>query len=92
MIILSSSADINWQNLEAVAYSTEKLEISESLLKIVDEGRKQFLDLIAQGVPCYGVTTGLGQLVKLNLDDAARRDLPHNILPRTCGGDRRTLQ
>ena len=80
MISLTQSADINWQNLEAVAYAAEKLEISESLLANVDEGRAQFLQLIADGVPCYGVTTGLGQLVKLDLDDEARRDLPHNIL------------
>jgi len=80
MISINSASDINWQNLEAVAYTTEKFEISESLLQAVDQGRQQFLDLIAQGVPCYGVTTGLGQLVKLDLDEQARKDLPHNIL------------
>ena len=80
MIVLNQPADINWQNLEAIAYAAETLEISESLLADVDKGRTQFLQLIADGVPCYGVTTGLGQLVSLELDDEARRDLPHNIL------------
>ena len=80
MIIIRSKKDINWQNLEAVAYRNEPLQISDELLDEVDQGRQQFLNLIAQGVPCYGVTTGLGQLVKHNLSDADRDDLPHNIL------------
>jgi len=80
MISIKSAADINWNNLEAVAYENEPLEISDALLVKIDQGRQQFLDLISQAVPCYGVTTGLGQLVKLDLDDAERADLAHNIL------------
>lgn len=80
MITLSTPADINWDNLAAIAYDGAVVEISESLLEAVDQGRREFTALIDQGVPCYGVTTGLGELVKLDLDDMARRDLPHNIL------------
>lgn len=80
MIVLKSPSDINWQNLSAIAYDEEAVEICDALLAKVDQGRKQFLSLIAQDVPCYGVTTGLGQLVKFDLDENARRDLPHNIL------------
>ena len=58
----------------------------KQLLTKVEQGRQQFLELIEQGVPCYGVTTGLGQLVKLDLDDASRADLPHNILRRSRRG------
>ena len=80
MISINSASDINWQNLQAVAYQNERLQINGALLAQVDQGRQQFLDLINQGIPCYGVTTGLGQLVKLDLNDAGRADLPHNIL------------
>ena len=80
MITLHSLSDINWQTVQAVAYDEEKLTIAPSLLAEVGAGRAKFQQLIAAGVPCYGVTTGLGELVGLELSEAERRDLPHNIL------------
>ncbi|MEM8863666.1 MAG: aromatic amino acid lyase, partial [Chloroflexota bacterium] len=80
MITLNTLEDINWENVQAVAYDEEKLEISADLLAVVESGRKQFQALIDAGVSCYGVTTGLGKLVSLDLSDDERADLPHNIL------------
>ncbi len=80
MIVLHTPTDINWNTVQAVAYDDVQLAISAELLAAVEAGRRRFEQLIADGVPCYGVTTGLGQLVTLDLDEAARRDLPHNIL------------
>ena len=80
MIILESLADINWETVQAVAYEDAKLAVAPELLAQVEAGRAQFEALIEAGVPCYGVTTGLGQLVTLNLSEADRLDLPHNIL------------
>lgn len=80
MIVLHKPTDINWDTVQAVAYDDAPLSIAPELLASVEAGRQRFEQLIADGVPCYGVTTGLGQLVTLDLDDAARRDLPHNIL------------
>ena len=80
MIRLNQIEDINWENVQAVAYDDAKLEISPQLLAQVEAGRQKFEALIAAGIPCYGVTTGLGKLVSETLSDADRADLPHNIL------------
>lgn len=63
MIALNTQSDINWQTVQAVAYDEEKLEISADLLAMVEPSRQRFQELIDAGVPCYGVTTGLGKLV-----------------------------
>lgn len=80
MITLKTAPDINWENVEAIAYHNEPVEIASELLDHVEAGRAHFQNLIDQGVPCYGVTTGLGQLVTHDLTEAERNDLPHNIL------------
>ena len=80
MITIKTPADINWQSVHAIAYDHEPVEIAEQLLARVDEGRAAFMRLIEQGVSCYGVTTGLGQLADLDLSDEDRKDLPANIL------------
>jgi len=80
MIRLSQPSDITWDTVQAVAYDQARLEIAPALLARVDQGRRAFLHLIEQGVPCYGVTTGLGQLVTIDLSDEERQDLPRNIL------------
>ena len=80
MITIAQPADIDWVNLYRVAYQDEPIEIDTQLLARVDAGRAHFDDLIRRGLPCYGVTTGLGQLVTTGLDDAARDELPANIL------------
>ena len=80
MIRIENSSDLNWINLYRVAYQAEPLEIADTLLQQVDAGHAQFVDLIERGVPSYGVTTGLGKLVSAELDDAARAQLPANML------------
>ncbi len=80
MIQITKPNDINWQTVQAVAYRNEVVELDEALLKRVDEGRAVFQQLIGKGVPCYGVTTGLGKLVDTELADEQKRELSENIL------------
>jgi histidine ammonia-lyase len=80
MITIKHPGDINWQSVHAIAYRSEPLEIDEKLLARVDEGRAAFIRLIEQGLPCYGVTTGLGQLANRDLSEAEQNDLPANML------------
>jgi len=80
MITIGQAADLNWINLYRVAYQEEKLEIDAALLTAVDAGHARFVGLIESGVPCYGVTTGLGKMVTTELDAAARAELPANML------------
>ena len=80
MITLTHATDINWINLYRVAYQDEPLHIDAELLRKVDAGHAHFIELMARGVPSYGVTTGLGKLVTTELDDSARAELPANML------------
>jgi histidine ammonia-lyase len=80
MITISDSSDLNWINLYRIAYQSQALEIDVNLLRQVDAGYAHFNDLIAGGLPSYGVTTGLGKLVSAQLDDTARAELPANML------------
>ena len=80
MITLTHHTEINWQTTQAVAYEHERVTIAPDLLQHVAASRAHFQHLIDQGVPCYGVTTGLGKLVSIDLSDEERDDLPHNIL------------
>ena len=80
MIRIDEPADVNWINLYRVAYQGAALTIGDALLQRVDEGQQQFTRLIERGLPSYGVTTGLGTLVDCELDQAARAQLPANML------------
>ncbi len=80
MITLTSPQSINWETVQAVAYDNATVSIAPDLLARVEAGRKRFQQLIEDGIPCYGVTTGLGDLVTVKLSEAERQDLPHNIL------------
>jgi len=80
MIRLREPGDLTWDSVQAIAYDNAPVSLSDALLARVDAGRAAFLGLIEAGVPCYGVTTGLGQLVERELDEDARRDLPNNML------------
>ncbi|MCB0165268.1 MAG: histidine ammonia-lyase [Anaerolineae bacterium] len=80
MITLRQPADLTWDVVEAVAYDHARLAIDEALLARVEQGRAALLHLIDQGVPCYGVTTGLGALSTTELTDAERAELPHHML------------
>ena len=86
MITLNITADINWDNIVHVAYHHRRISISPTLYKHVEQGRAVFNALMEQEVPCYGVTTGLGQLVTESLDEVAKRDLPRNILRARAAG------
>ena len=80
IVHLNGVDDLTWPNVTAVAWRGARLALSDRALAKVDQGRQRFLSLIERGVPCYGVTTGLGKLVGVELDDRARYALAHNIL------------
>ncbi len=80
MIRINDATDLNWINLYRVAYQRAALEIDPALSDRIDAGARQFAALIERGVPCYGVTTGLGQLVGTELGDHDRAALQANLL------------
>ncbi len=80
MIRLARRDDLDWVTLYRVAYQDVTLELDDRLLREVDAGRSRFDALIENGLPCYGVTTGLGKLVDKPLDDQARQEIAANML------------
>ena len=86
MITLQHAEDISWDTVCAIAYDDVKLSLSSELLQKVSEGRRCFRTLIDAGAPCYGVTTGLGRLVDVDLDDDAKQVLARNILVGRAAG------
>ena len=80
MIRITRLADIDWIKLYRIVYQHEAVELDPELLHQVDAARAHFDDLIARGVPCYGLTTGLGKLVELDPDASAASEIAANIL------------
>ncbi|MDH3389342.1 MAG: aromatic amino acid ammonia-lyase [Gammaproteobacteria bacterium] len=80
MITIAQTGDLNWINLYRVAFQRETMRVDAGLLVAVDAAHARFVDLIKRGVPCYGVTTGLGKLVTSELDAAASAGLQANLL------------
>lgn len=80
MIRITRLADIDWISLYRIVYQHEAVELDPELLRQVDAARAHFDGLIARGVPCYGVTTGLGKLVELGPDASAERQIAANTL------------
>ena len=80
MIRIAEPRDINWISLYRVAYQDETVTIDEALLERVEAGRAHFDRLIERGLPCYGLTTGLGQRVDIQLDEMARAQVAENML------------
>jgi len=79
-VVIGGPEDLTIDVLFRVAFEGESVGISDDAISRMSAGRERFTQLIESGVACYGVTTGLGKLVDSDLDDDARRDLPHNIL------------
>ena len=79
-VVLDKPEDLTFENICAVAYDSRRLQLSARARTRVAEGRQCFEKLIDSGVPCYGVTTGLGKLSTVSLDPRARVELSSNIL------------
>ncbi len=79
-VIIDTPEDLTIDAIFRVAFENERVELHADAVQRMTHGRERFERLIDSGVPCYGVTTGLGKLVDSDLDNQARLELPHNIL------------
>lgn len=80
MITIHQPGDINERLIQKVAYEYEPLAIDPVLLQKIDQARQAFVRLLQGGTPCYGVTTGLGQLADVQLDPAEQQRNMQNLL------------
>ena len=90
-VVLDKPEDLTFDNVCAVAYDGRRLQLSDQARARVVEGRQCFERLINSGVPCYGVTTGLGKLSTVDLDPRARVELSSNILRARAAATGRPL-
>ena len=69
-----------------VARFGEKVEIEEYSLKKVKEGRKRLEKVIESGRVIYGINTGLGDLVRVRIDDNKIKELQENLIRSHASG------
>jgi histidine ammonia-lyase len=79
-VTLNTPGDLNFDSVVRVIHGGERLALGAEAVAVMVAGHDRFDALIEAGVPCYGVTTGLGKLSGQTLDAEARRRLPRNIL------------
>ena len=77
---INHPSDIDYSLIKSIAWDNERCTLGEKLIQNIEKHRKRFLNLIEQGTPCYGVTTGLGKLAERDLDNQAKQNLPANML------------
>src|ERR1700678_100277 len=84
---LTDPAGLNARAVLAVARGDVVLELGDELIDWLDGRRARMLAALDVGNPVYGVTTGMGALSELGLDDAARARHSEALLTaRAAGG------
>ncbi len=79
-VTVDSADSLTIDLITRVAYDNAAVDLSAAAVVRMRDGLDRFNALIDAGVPCYGVTTGLGKLSDATLDDKARTELAKNIL------------
>lgn len=79
-VVIDNAESLSIEAITLVAYESATVSLSEAAVARMRDGLDRFNALIDSGVPCYGVTTGLGKLSDATLDAQAREDLASNIL------------
>ena len=74
------------ENVVKIARFGEKVEIDDQSLKKVKEGRKRLEKLFKSGEVIYGINTGLGDLVKVRIDNNKIRELQENLIRSHASG------
>jgi histidine ammonia-lyase len=84
---LTDPAELDARAVLAVARGELVPELGDDLIGSLDGRRARMLAALDAGGPVYGVTTGMGALSKLGLDDAARARHSEALLTaRAVGG------
>lgn len=85
-IQLLSADELTGPIYESIVYGGTRVEIAEQALRRVGDSRSALLDHLDTGVVCYGVTTGMGALSKLDLTPDQRAGLPRRTLIGRASG------
>jgi histidine ammonia-lyase len=74
------------EDVERVARHSERLELSQQAIKNIEACRKVVEDLIAQDVPIYGVTTGIGEFARIRISAEQSAELQRRIIYSHAAG------
>ena len=74
------------EDVERVARHSERLELSQQAIKNIETCRKVVEDLIAQDVPIYGVTTGIGEFARIRISAEQSAELQRRIIYSHAAG------
>jgi histidine ammonia-lyase len=74
------------EDVERVARHSERLELSKQAIKNIETCRKVVEDLIAQDVPIYGVTTGIGEFARIRISAEQSAELQRRIIYSHAAG------
>ena len=87
VITLAGPGDLTREAVEAVAWGGRRLALAPAALERVAAGQAELAALVAGGERLYGVSTGTGWLVSVDLDADAQADHQRNLLlGRAVGG------
>jgi len=83
--------EINGSNLDIYSFSQvvlnhEKIQISESSKKLVNQARKYVEEVLESEVPTYGINTGFGKLSVVSIKKSEVSKLQENLIKsHSCG-------
>jgi histidine ammonia-lyase len=80
VIVLAGPGDLTREAVEAVAWEGERLVLAPAALERVAGGQAELVALLAGGARVYGVSTGMGWLASVDLDQAAQAGHQRNLL------------
>jgi histidine ammonia-lyase len=80
VIVLDGPASLDRALYDRIVREEEPVAIADPALERVERARADMLAALEQGVPAYGVTTGLGYLAKTEIPPADRLALQRSIL------------
>ena len=83
--------EINGSNLTIedvynVAHNNNPVEISPGSIDKIQKSRQQFEEIIDNGTPVYGVTTGYGDMIYVLIDKEKETELQHNLVKSHAAG------
>jgi histidine ammonia-lyase len=80
MIELDRPEDLTPDSYNRIVHGGEAVSLGDRALRRVEQSREAFLKHLADGALCYGVNTGLGALIGIDLSEEDQRTLPRHIL------------
>ncbi len=84
--VVFDGVGVTTADVRRLAESGTPCEVAPGALERAAKSRGQFEDLVSQGVPVYGVTTGYGEMIYMLVDRAHETELQTNLVRSHAAG------